>query len=127
LEEQIVFYFALTAGMLVFLSMVSLGSEVRDVAVEGEARVLIKNLQDVVQEVKSSSEGHYAEVGFQLPEKLGAKDYEVRFLPGSVTVTVDSGSFSGGIDVANQETAVGGDLLLFYRRENNWKVFVQVG
>jgi hypothetical protein len=125
LEEQVIFYFAFLAGMLVFLSMLSLGGEVRDIALEGEARALIKNLQDIVQEVKSQPTNYYASAEFQLPEKLGAKEYEARFLPGRVAIAVGSKRFDGEIDIANPERTSGGDLLLFYKQENSNRVFVQ--
>ena len=125
MEEQIIFYFALATGILLFASLVSFGSEVDDLAIEGEALVLIKNLQDVAQQVEASPEGYYAEIDFLLPERLATKEFEVSFLPGSVTITVDSRNFSGSINVSNSEKAEGGDLLQFYRRENSKKVFVR--
>jgi len=126
MEEQIIFYFALATGILLFASLVSLESEVGDVALEGEALMLIKNLQDVAQQVEASPEGYYAEMDFPLPEKLATKEFEVSFLPGSVTITVDSRNFSGSINVSNSEKAKGGDLLLFYKQKNGKKVFIIV-
>ena len=125
MEEQIIFYFALATGILLFASLISFGSEVGDVALEGEALVLIKNLQDAAQQVVASPEGYYAEMNFLLPERLATKEFTINFLTGSVTITVDSRNFTGSINVSNSEKADGGDLLQFYRRENSKKVFVR--
>jgi hypothetical protein len=125
MEEQVVFYFAFIAGMLVFASMLGLSINVADIALDGEAKALLKNLQDAVQQVKSSPIDAYVELEFTLPEKLGAKEYEVRFLPGSVTVITGSESFEGVVDVANAMKASGGDSLIFYKQENSGKVFVR--
>ena len=126
MEEQIIFYFALATGILLFTSLVSFGDEVDDLALEGEALVLIKNLQDAAQQVETSPEGYYAEMDFLLPERLGTKEFEVSFLPGSITITVDSRNFSGNINVSNSEKAEGGDLLRFYKPKNSKKVFIRV-
>jgi len=126
LEEQIVFYFALATGILLFASLVSFGGEVSDVALKGEALVLIKNLQDATQQIEASPEEYYAEVDFLLPKRLATKEFEVSFLPGIVTITVDSRSFTGSINIANSEKATSGDLLQFYKTKNSEKIFVKV-
>jgi uncharacterized protein YdeI (BOF family) len=125
MEEQVVFYFALIAGVMVFASIMGLSGNITDIALAGEARLLIKNLQDAVQQVKSSPMDAYVELEFMLPERLGSKEYEVRFIPGSVTVTVDAKSFDDGIEVDNAETASGGGSLSIYKRENSAQVFVR--
>jgi uncharacterized protein YdeI (BOF family) len=125
MEEQVVFYFALIAGVMVFASIMGLSGNITDIALAGEARLLIKNLQDAVQQVKSSPMDAYVELEFTLPERLGSKEYEVRFIPGSVTVTVDAKNFDDGIEVDNAETASGGDSLSIYKRENSEQVFIR--
>lgn len=125
MEEQAIFYFAFAAGMLLFASMLGLAGSAADIALEGEARALIENLQTTVEQVGSAPAGAYAELEFTLPGKVGTKEYEVRFLSGRVTVITDSKSFGGGINVANAVRASGSETLRFYKEANNEKVFVQ--
>ncbi len=125
MEEQVVFYFSLVAGMLIFASMIGLHGEVSDAALMGEATVLIKNLDDTAQQVKNSPLEAYVEAEYELPEKLGGRDYEVRIQSSTIRVTAGMETIEGELDVANTVTASGGETLIFYKEKNSDLVFVR--
>lgn len=125
MEEQVVFYFSLVAGMLIFASVIALHGEVSDAALMGEATVLLKNLDDTVQQVNNSPLEAYVEAEYELPEKLGGRDYKVRIQPAIIRVIVGTETIEGELDVANYVTAGSGDTLIFYKQKNSDRVFVR--
>lgn len=100
-------------------------AQIKDVGVEGEARVLIKNLQSAARQVGASPREVYAEVAYQLPAKLGGVSYTVRFLPSVVRVEAGGKTYEGSTEVQNAESASGSDSIKFYKDKNSSNVFVR--
>jgi hypothetical protein len=126
MEEQVVFYFSLVAGLLLFISVIALHQDAGEAALQGEAKMLIKSLEDTAQQVRNSPFEVYAEVDYGPPERLSGREYELRIQPSRVLVVMGSESIEGSLEVANSLVAQGGDVLVFYKEKNSDKVFVRV-
>lgn len=125
MEEKVVFYFSLVVGLVLFASIAGWIGGVEEAALEGEVRVLMKNLGEARDQVASAPLEDEVEASFDLPRDMGGDAYTLSLASGRLTVRVGGRSYSGSLDALGGFTASGGDVLVFSKPAGGKEVRVR--
>ena len=124
MERAIAVLLCMVIGFMFFASVLSFTEKMKEPAEEGEARVLVRELQMTVTELVSAGRDAYAESSFELPDEIGGKDFTVSFYPGGVTITTFNTSVSGSIRVSNSKTFQQGETIHMVKTNGSDSVVV---
>jgi len=84
---------AATAGMMFVAAVFLLPDNLREVAVQGEAQMLARNINDAARQVYGIPASANASVEFHLPQKVGDQNYSLLFWGGNIWIVTHDGRF----------------------------------